>query len=1363
MAILLLVSGGLANDLRAQVLTGAHDPTVIKDDRCVYTLLTTNNLLQIRQSTDGINWTAKGNIFTAVPAWVNTALGTTIPDIWAPCIRYNNGLYWVYYACSSFGTNNSVIGVASNPTLDPTASNYLWTDRGLVIQSGSANNYNCIDPDMFVDSNGSVWLAFGSFWSGIKMIAIDPNTGKQLASNTTVYSLASRGGGAIEGGSLMKQGSYYYLFTSWDTCCQGVSSTYNTRVGRSASVTGPYVDEAGTALMSSGGTEILSSYAQYIGPGGGDAFPDGRRWYFAHHYYDANHAGNPYLQDREMVFDNNGWPHITQPYLGRHEAFEAEHAQLTNAAVSQTASASNGDYVAALGAGGQVVFYVNALAAGNYEAAIRYANTGTAATQQLTVNGGTAQSVAYPSTGGTLQFSAAQAVTVNITLVAGYNTITFQPGTGAVALDRMDLLRPAAGLIPAGSDDHDCSVTYQAAPNADVFSPGGDAQYENVDFGTGGYKSLAVSFFGGCTGPLTLTLDSLTGTQVAVTNVSVAGPQTLVVPLSAALQSTTGVHDLFAQFNGSGACSIGSFQFSTQLLGATSTPTNTRTMTPTNTAIATVTPVGGAAYARGADTSWLSQLTANGYTFRDNAGVTMGCLSVLQEKCINAIRLRVWVNPAGGWCNQADTVAKAVQAKAQGMRIMIDFHYSDTWADPGHQTKPAAWAAYSMTQLVTAVHDHTVSVLSALSAAGVHPEWVQVGNEINDGMLWPANTGDPGGRASVNGFPALAQLINSGYAAVKSVEPGAKVVIHVSNGYDNTLFRWMFDGLQGAGANWDVIGMSLYPSTTNWSTLDSQCLTNMQDMNSRYGKPVMLSEVGMTVSDPTNSYSFLSDIIAKNSGLAGGMGLGVFYWEPEAYNNWNGYTLVAFDNTGMPTHAMDAFGNGCSVTTPTPTPVVPTPTKTATRSSTPSRTPTNTRTVTPANTATATVTATPTPTRTATPTPTATATNTPTRTATFTPSATASLTPTATATRTPTNTPTVTPTNTATSTASGTATSTASRTATFTATQTATHTTSATSSATTTDTLINTGTPTNTATKTSTSTASFTTTQTATATPSRTPTSTTSFTPSATATNTLINSATPTNTAIKTPTSTATFTTTQTATATPTRTPTNTPSLTPSATATNTLANTGTPTDTPTKTSTSTATHTATLTPTSTPTRTPTSTLSSTPSVTATKTPVNTSTPTRTPSATASATPSQSPTGTPTAIPTSTSSMTPTPTFTPNNTATSTAALTASWTPTVTNTPTPVGNSVVVYPDPATGGTVNVLPPAYSGTQDVKVEIFTLSFRKVLGEIFTSVPTGTSVPIALNDQWGNPLADGLYYVVVTIGGKHSSAKLLILR
>jgi arabinan endo-1,5-alpha-L-arabinosidase len=585
----------LTNGLWGQVLTGAHDPTVIKDDRCVYSLLTTNNHLQIRQSTDGVNWTAVGNVVPAVPSWVNTALGTTIADIWAPCIRYNNGLYWVYYACSSFGTNNSVIGVATNPTLNPAAANYKWTDQGLVIQSGSANNYNCIDPDMFVDPSGNVWLAFGSFWSGIKMIAIDPTTGKQLASNKTLYSLASRGGGAIEGPSLIQHGGFYYLFTAWDTCCQGVNSTYNTRMGRATAITGPYSDEAGTALMSSGGTQLLSSYAQYIGPGGGEAFQDGRRSYFAHHYYDANHSGNPYLQVREIVFDNNGWCQITQPYLGRHEAFEAEHAHLANVTVSQIASASNADYVTGItAAGSQVVFYINALAAGNYETAIRYANTGTAATQMLTVNGSAAVPVAYPSTGGTLQFSAAQAVTVNMALVEGYNVLTFQPGTGSVALDRMDLIRLAGDVTAAGSDDHDCSLTYQASNNSAVLAPGGDAQYENLDFKTGGFNSLSVVLTGSSTGPLVFTLDSLNGSTAVTTTVNVSGPATITIPLPASFAGVTGVHDVFVKYNGTGSAPLLQFQF-TQGGTSTSTPTRTPassatfTSTPTRTFTATYT------------------------------------------------------------------------------------------------------------------------------------------------------------------------------------------------------------------------------------------------------------------------------------------------------------------------------------------------------------------------------------------------------------------------------------------------------------------------------------------------------------------------------------------------------------------------------------------------------------------------------------------------------------------------------------------------------------------------------------------------------------------------------------------------------
>ena len=155
----------------------------------------------------------------------------------------------------------------------------------------------------------------------------------------------------------------------------------------------------------------------------------------------------------------------------------------------------------------------------------------------------------------------------------------------------------------------------------------------------------------------------------------------------------------------------------------------------------------------------------------------------------------------------------------------------------------------------------------------------------------------------------FSQLVNAGYDAVKSVFADAKVIVHISNGYDNALFRWIFDGLKSNGAKYDVIGMSLYPSASNWATYNSQCLANMNDMVSRYNKEVMIVEVGMNWNNAAECKSFLQDLIGKTITVSGGKGLGVLYWEPESYNNWQGYTLGAFDNSGKPTVALDAFNN----------------------------------------------------------------------------------------------------------------------------------------------------------------------------------------------------------------------------------------------------------------------------------------------------------------------------------------------------------------------------------------------------------------------------------------------------------------------
>ncbi len=305
-------------------------------------------------------------------------------------------------------------------------------------------------------------------------------------------------------------------------------------------------------------------------------------------------------------------------------------------------------------------------------------------------------------------------------------------------------------------------------------------------------------------------------------------------------------------------------------------------------------------FAKGADVSWVTEMEAQGRTFKNRDNQPQECMSILKGMGMNAVRLRVWVNPANGYNNTADVVSKAGRAKALGMKIMIDFHYSDSWADPGQQNKPAAWSSASFAVLLDSVYHHTRNVLNALKLQGITPTWVQAGNETNDGLLWED------GRASAN-MPNYAQIIRKGYDAVKSIDTTIKVIVHLSNGFDNALYRWNMDGLKNNGAKWDIIGMSLYPAAATWQNLNLQCLTNMNDMASRYNSDVMITEIGMSWTDSTACKEFISDLISKAKQVNNHRGIGVFYWEPESYNNWNGYTLGAFDNSGKPTIALTAF------------------------------------------------------------------------------------------------------------------------------------------------------------------------------------------------------------------------------------------------------------------------------------------------------------------------------------------------------------------------------------------------------------------------------------------------------------------------
>ena len=319
------------------------------------------------------------------------------------------------------------------------------------------------------------------------------------------------------------------------------------------------------------------------------------------------------------------------------------------------------------------------------------------------------------------------------------------------------------------------------------------------------------------------------------------------------------------------------------------------------------TPIVTDTFAKGTDVSWLSQMEATGYKFYDADGTEKNCLQLLKDRGINTIRLRVFVNPSNdrtsGHCSKNETVAMALRAKNMGMRIMIDFHYSDTWADPGHQTKPAAWANHTFTTLLTDVYNHTFEVLTALKTAGVIPEWVQIGNEIPSGMLWP--------EGSYTNFGQLAQLLNKGYEATKAIDSSIKVVVHIDKGNDNARFRWFFDNARTNNVKYDVIGLSYYPYWINsdYTATISDLQNNLNDMVSRYGKEVMVVEVGGDFTLAQNTYNMLAATINAVKNVPNHKGLGVIYWEPEGEKSWSGYQLNCWQSNGKPSIALDAFRN----------------------------------------------------------------------------------------------------------------------------------------------------------------------------------------------------------------------------------------------------------------------------------------------------------------------------------------------------------------------------------------------------------------------------------------------------------------------
>jgi arabinogalactan endo-1,4-beta-galactosidase len=295
---------------------------------------------------------------------------------------------------------------------------------------------------------------------------------------------------------------------------------------------------------------------------------------------------------------------------------------------------------------------------------------------------------------------------------------------------------------------------------------------------------------------------------------------------------------------------------------------------------------------RGADISSLMKSEDLGGVYYDSGGVRRDPLDILQASGVNYARLKVWVNPADGYNDKAHVLEMARQVRAHGMKLLVDFHLSDTWADPGWQAKPAAWASLSFPELLTAVHDHTADVLGGLRAQGTPADMTQVGNEISRGILWPDG--------SASSWAGLAALLKAGIAGARSASPDTKIMLHVPLGGDNAGTRAFFDRAASYGVPYDVIGVSHY---VYWQGTLAALRANLNDVAARYNKPVVVAETayGFTLADndaqpnifdaslqraggypatPQGQASMLHDVFDAVRSVPNGRGLGVFYWEP---------------------------------------------------------------------------------------------------------------------------------------------------------------------------------------------------------------------------------------------------------------------------------------------------------------------------------------------------------------------------------------------------------------------------------------------------------------------------------------------------
>jgi arabinan endo-1,5-alpha-L-arabinosidase len=319
LSVVIAVATPLTNYEFSGDTSPVHDPSIIRQNSTYYMFSTDasssqGGFIPIRCSTDKIAWSACGYVFATLPAWISGAVPQAT-EIWAPDVSYFNSSYHVYYAVSSFGSNVSAIGLVTNTTLDSTDPSYNWVDQGLILQSSVSDNFNAIDPNILIDAGGSVWLNYGSFWTGIYQQQIDPATG-QIQFGSATNHLAERAADVpndpIEGSSMVYENGYYYLFVSWDYCCEAnpSQSDYKIVVGRGTSPNGPFTDESGVDMAAGGGTILLQGDTAWAGPGGQTAYvdpTDGDLIVF--HALQLSQNGLDYVFVRSLTWTND-WPVI---------------------------------------------------------------------------------------------------------------------------------------------------------------------------------------------------------------------------------------------------------------------------------------------------------------------------------------------------------------------------------------------------------------------------------------------------------------------------------------------------------------------------------------------------------------------------------------------------------------------------------------------------------------------------------------------------------------------------------------------------------------------------------------------------------------------------------------------------------------------------------------------------------------------------------------------------------------------------------------------------------------------------------------------------------------------------------------------